>query len=418
MGLSDVVIIKYGGSTIHEAGCNSNFTLKTAQKWLSDDILVEVGNVIDTSDATLMSGGQMLSAVTAYASGVKYTGTIESYSGLVNGSQYDRPYYSGEYNITPMATAQRLSTAGKILSEDVVVNAVEVDLYFNIMAGASYGSVVFSSAYLPSHFAESCVTLTGFRADNVSSVYSDTFRNCFNLEIVSIPNCNYIDCNAFAYCSALSSVDVPANRIGSNAFLSCTALKSVNYPHCTMISSWAFCGCTALEAVSFPECVSIQGGAFSEAGLKEASFPSCTAVESSAFTSCTSLSLISFPNCLRVNGDAFKRCSALTSVHLPKCVEIDQGTFFMCSLLSTLSLPAAGRISNYAFQGCYRLLSLYLMASYVCRIDVGTFASTPIAGVTTYTGGVYGSVYVPASLLASYKANGSWAAFSDRLVGI
>ena len=35
----------------------------------------------DTSDATLDSGGKMLSGVTAYADGVKYTGTITSKSG-------------------------------------------------------------------------------------------------------------------------------------------------------------------------------------------------------------------------------------------------------------------------------------------------------------------------------------------------
>lgn len=36
---------------------------------------------VDTSDATLDSGGKMLSGVTAYADGTKYTGTIEAKSG-------------------------------------------------------------------------------------------------------------------------------------------------------------------------------------------------------------------------------------------------------------------------------------------------------------------------------------------------
>jgi hypothetical protein len=38
---------------------------------------------VDTSDATLSSGNQMLQGVTAYASGVKYTGTITIYDGTV-----------------------------------------------------------------------------------------------------------------------------------------------------------------------------------------------------------------------------------------------------------------------------------------------------------------------------------------------
>jgi hypothetical protein len=31
------------------------------------------------------------------------------------------------------------------------------------------------------------------------------------------------------------------------------------------------------------------------------------------------------------------------------------------------------------------------------------FSSTPIAGYTTSTGGIYGSIYVPASLYESFK---------------
>ena len=42
--------------------------------------IASISTGIDTSDATLSSGNQMLSGYTAYASGVKYTGTINSYS--------------------------------------------------------------------------------------------------------------------------------------------------------------------------------------------------------------------------------------------------------------------------------------------------------------------------------------------------
>lgn len=38
--------------------------------------IVKNGGGTDTSDATLTSGGQMLSGVTAYSKGTKYTGTI------------------------------------------------------------------------------------------------------------------------------------------------------------------------------------------------------------------------------------------------------------------------------------------------------------------------------------------------------
>jgi hypothetical protein len=44
------------------------------------------------------------------------------------------------------------------------------------------------------------------------------------------------------------------------------------------------------------------------------------------------------------------------------------------------------------------------------------FRSTPIAGYTD-SAGKYGSIYVPASLLASYKTATNWTYFSSRFVG-
>ena len=56
---------------------------------------------VDTSDATLSSGGQMLSGVTAYADGTKVTGSITSKSGTdltVSGATVTVPagYYSSQ----------------------------------------------------------------------------------------------------------------------------------------------------------------------------------------------------------------------------------------------------------------------------------------------------------------------------------
>ena len=45
------------------------------------------------------------------------------------------------------------------------------------------------------------------------------------------------------------------------------------------------------------------------------------------------------------------------------------------------------------------------------------FSSTPIAGYSASTGQV-GSIYVPASLLASYQAATNWTYFSSRFVGV
>lgn len=88
------------------------------------DIVVSVsGSGTGTSDATLSSGGQMLSGVTAYARGSKYTGTIPTYSGAVNSGAGNIPYYSGSYVVTPLNVSQAFSTSGKFLSSNFVVQA-------------------------------------------------------------------------------------------------------------------------------------------------------------------------------------------------------------------------------------------------------------------------------------------------------
>ena len=50
--------------------------------------------------------------------------------------------------------------------------------------------------------------------------------------------------------------------------------------------------------------------------------------------------------------------------------------------------------------------------------STNTFASTPISTYTTSTGGVYGSIYVPDTLLDSYKAANNWKTYSARFVGL
>ena len=58
------------------------------------------------------------------------------------------------------------------------------------------------------------------------------------------------------------------------------------------------------------------------------------------------------------------------------------------------------------------------MSTAVCALSSYVFAYTPISGSTTSTGGVYGSIYVPTSLLTTYKNATNWVTLSARIVGI
>ena len=185
--------------------------------------------------------------------------------------------------------------------------------------------------------------------------------------------------------------------IGTYAFGHYTSLTTISFPKCTTIGYSAFTNCTELITISFPE---------------------CTTIYSRAFRSCTSLTTVSFPKCTSIHSAAFEDCQNLTAVSFPKCTMISAYAFENCQSLTTLSFPKCTKISSATFSGCVRLKSLYLTNSAVATLShSNAFSSTPIGGYST-TAGTFGSIYVPASLLASYKAATNWTYFSTRFVGV
>ena len=292
-------------------------------------------------------------------------------------------------------------------------------------------------------FIQNHGTMTSYENSIVTAIGQGAFAFCSYLETASFPACTSIGSSAFYYCTSLSTVSFPACRtIGSYAFNSCVnlttasfpACTSINafafnkcfnlttasFPACTSISSYAFASCSSLTTVSFPDCINIGSYAFYLCvSLKTVSFPACTIIGSSTFYSCSSLQTVSFPACMSIRSYAFAFCSSITTVSFPSCTNINGYAFNKCVNLTTASFPSCRTIDSFVFNGCLKLLSLYLTGSIVVSLRNSTaFTSTPIAGYTAQTGGVYGSIYVPSSLLASYQSATNWTYFSNRLVGV
>ena len=155
--------------------------------------------------------------------------------------------------------------------------------------------------------------------------------------------------------------------------------------------------------------------------LATLNFPSVTQIYGSAFRSCTSLTTISsgvFPSALNISTYAFANCTKITDVYFPKVSTIGTYAFNSCSSMTMASFPNATNIGTNAFRSCYRLISLYLLGSSMVTLAAGAaFTSTPISTYSTVAGR-YGSIYVPASLYASYKTAIGWSAFSSRFVSV
>ena len=274
-------------------------------------------------------------------------------------------------------------------------------------------------------------TVSGVVSDSTNIIYQIApyaFHKCSYITGADFPICTSIGSYAFgAYyyynsvTTRLSYVSFPVcTSIGDGAFYQCSSLTSVDFPLCVFIGSDAFGNCYSLSSISFPVCTSIDEDAFAIcSSLTSVSFPSCTFIGNYTFSSCTNLVSISFPACTSIDYAAFSNCYKLESAYFPVCSIVERYTFTKCSSLSTASFPSCIMIGSQAFYSCYNLLALYLMGSSVCSlVNINAFQSTPISNYTTSTGGVYGSIYVPASLLANYKTATNWVTYSNRMVGV
>lgn len=159
----------------------------------------------------------------------------------------------------------------------------------------------------------------------------------------------YIGEGAFAYCSDLTSVTLPASieMIKSEAFYYCSALTNVIIPPAVRgINDKAFMYCSKLESISMPETL--------------------FGIGVSAFEECTSLSSVKIPAAVRdISTDAFYHCKNLRTVTFSPSVEtIGLRAFYGCSSLTAVTLPASlTSLGNRAFSDCTELTSVSLPAS-------------------------------------------------------
>ena len=135
-----------------------------------------------------------------------------------------------------------------------------------------------------------------------------------------------------------------------------------------------------------------------------------TNINVSAFCDCYNLVTASFPVATNIGSSAFYSCYALITVNFPAAINISSYAFRGCTALTTASFPAVTYIGISTFASCFALTSLYLLGSSLCTLaNSNAFSGT---GITSRTG----TIYVPASLLASYQSSTNWAYFSTRFV--
>ena len=267
-------------------------------------------------------------------------------------------------------------------------------------------------------------TITSFTfGDQVQTVPSYICYGMSQLDtIVLPPSVNSLGTYAFAYCTNLKSINLPATQktIPQNFLTGCSSLESIELPSTvTTISTDAFYYCTNLKSINLPEGLqTINTEAFRYCKLDSITIPSTvTSIGNRAFQDNPTTSVTWKPvNCsIGTTTDApfyKQQNSTITSFAFGDQVEIIPN--YLCynmKQLDTVVLPQSLQtIGNYAFAYCSALKGVEIPAS-VTLVAKNSFSyctalkrfSFPEGITTVATEVLYGctaleEVFIPASV--------------------
>ncbi|MBQ2963626.1 MAG: leucine-rich repeat protein [Clostridia bacterium] len=195
------------------------------------------------------------------------------------------------------------------------------------------------------------------------SYTGNCFENCIRLETVTLTEDGTAEVEihtaAFANCTALKSITIPANykNTGNNAFAGCTSLKTVviksnsDVAFERIVDYRSFYGCTALQSIEIPE--------------------GFITIGDSAFMDCSYLKTVKIPKSIKqigtgsYTGNCFENCIRLETVTLTEGgtaeVEIHTAAFANCTALKSITIPANYKnTGNNAFAGCTSLKTVVI----------------------------------------------------------
>lgn len=259
-------------------------------------------------------------------------------------------------------------------------------------------------------------TIYGLISGEATQILHYAFTSCSLITGASFSQASLISNYAFCGCSSLTTISFPAvTRIGNNAFQNCRSLTEISFPNVTSISNYAFENCSNVTTINIPKVVSIGSGAFEYCSkVISISCSQATSIGSTAFMGCSSLTTISFPLVTHIYNTAFSYCTNLLRVDFPSATSVYSSAFYCCTRLSIASFSVAKYFGNSCFTFCSSLESLYILNTTVAALGgSAAFQGTPMS-VSTYLG-YFGSIYVLASLVNSYKTATNWSLYSDRI---
>ena len=155
----------------------------------------------------------------------------------------------------------------------------------------------------------------------------------------------------------------------------------------------------------------VYSSAFEYKLVETVDLPNCLYVGSKAFYYCANLTSVNLPACTTLYQLAFRNCGSLSYVSLPNVTMLYSYCLGYCSALQTISLPKCSYVSQRAFYSCTNLQTIYMGTA--LSIVATMTQSNALSGCSALQ-----SIYVPASLVDSYKKASNWSYYSSKIYPI
>ena len=152
--------------------------------------------------------------------------------------------------------------------------------------------------------------------------------------------------------------------------------------------------------------------------LKSVSLPNVVTVNGFAFDSCFALTDVNLPKAKDTwYNNIFYKCTSLVNIELPNTSDIGQKMFCDCTALKKVDIGRTtpntkGSIAVMALTVASALEALIIRCPFVVTLaNVNAFDSSGIKAGTGY-------IYVPSTLVDSYKAATNWSTFANQIRAI
>ena len=201
-------------------------------------------------------------------------------------------------------------------------------------------------------------------------------------------------------------------------FMNGTLLAYEDTDNLETIGAFAFAGENNLVSVSMPALTAVPESCFrGNAALTDVNLPKVLATNNYSFYYCSALERIKLPELTIMNeGTSFQNLTALKELRLPKNTSSLSGNkVFSCNALELLDLGVATEIGLSISGSNYTKLTTLILRN--TDAVVTPYAST-IFNTSSPIAKGEGKILVPRSMVASYRADSAWGAYSAVIYAI